>query len=118
MKNERTQAEWYALALKTADTIFAKQQELFDGMTDTLYYCTEVTRFDTFVKIEACVFAKTYMTANEAAQKVSEFLNRISESLYLSEYTEEDNALETFTGTTIQKMESFAAAAKNIIEDL
>lgn len=115
MKNERTQAEWYALALNASDTLFAKQHELFDGMSDTLYYFVEVTRFDTFVKIDAGVFAKTY-SDNTASKKVAEYLNRVSECVYLSEYTAEDE-LDTFVPATIKKMESYAAAAKKIIEN-
>lgn len=115
MKNQRTQTEWYALALKASDTIFARQRELFDGMSYALYYFVEVTRFDTLVKIDAGVFAKTYHE-NTAAKKVAEYLNRVSENVYLSEYTEEDE-LDTFVPATIKKMESFAAAAKNIIEN-
>lgn len=116
MKNQRTQTEWYALALKASDTIFARQRELFDGMSDTLYYFVEVTRFDTFVKIDAGVFAKTYHE-NTAAKKVAEYLNSVSENVYLSEYTDEDE-LDNFVPATIKKMESFAAAAKNIIENI
>lgn len=115
MKNQRTQTEWYALALKASDTIFARQRELFDGMSDTLCYFVEVARFDTFVKIDAGVFVKTYHE-NTAAKKVAEYLNRVSENVYLSEYTDEDE-LDNFVPATIKKMESFAAAAKNIIEN-
>jgi uncharacterized protein YjgD (DUF1641 family) len=111
----RTQDEWYAAALQASDTLFAKQRELFGGMTDTNYYFVEVTRFDTFMKINAGVFAKTYYE-NTAAKKMDEYLNSVSETLYMSEYTDDDE-LDKFVPATIKKMENYAAAAKKIIEN-
>lgn len=112
----RTQAEWYAAALQASDTLFAKQRELFGGMTDTLYYCVEVTRWDDFVKICATVSPKDYVQGNDKAVNVAKYLNRINENLYLSTYTEDDE-LDNFVPATIKKMESYAAAAKKIIEN-
>ena len=116
MKNEKTQAEWYALAKETADTIFAKQQELFGDLTDTVYYCVEVTRFDSFIKMEASVSPKNYQPENMEARKVAEYLNRVSEDLYLSEYTTKGD-FEAYAPTVIRKMEGFAEAVKNIINN-
>lgn len=112
----RTQAEWYAAALQASDTLFAKQRELFGGMTDTLYYCVEVTRWDDFIKICVTVSPRDYVQGNENAVNVSKYLNRINENLYLSTYTDDDE-LYNFVPATIKKMESYAAAAKKIIEN-
>ena len=117
MKNERTQAEWYALALKASDTLFARQHELFDDMTKVVYFYVEVTRWDDFVKICATVSPKDYMNGNDKAVNVAKYLNHVNEMLYLSTYTDEDDELDNFVATALSRMESYAAAAKKIIEN-
>lgn len=116
MKNERTQAEWYALALKASDTLYARQHELFDDMTKVVYFCVEVTRWDDFIKICATVSPRDYIQGNDKAVNVAKYLNRVNEMLYLSTYTEEDD-LVNFVVMALSRMESYAAAAKKIIEN-
>lgn len=116
MKNEKTQDEWLTLAREAADTIFAKQQELFNELTGVVYYCVEVTRFDTFVKVDATVSPKDYMPENFKAKKIDLFLKRVSEGIYLSEYTTMEE-FENFVPTVIGKMEGYAESAKNIINE-
>lgn len=116
-KTKRTQAEWYAAALQASDTLFAKQHELFDGMTDVVYFCVEVTRWDDFVKVCVTVSPKDYVQGNDKGINVAKYLNRINENLYLSTYTGDDD-LDNFVPATIKKMESYVAAAKKIIENI
>ena len=116
MKNEMTQDEWLTLAREAADTIFAKQQELFNELTGVVYYCVEVTRFDTFVKVDVTVSPKDYMLENFKAKIIDSFLKMLSEGIYLSEYTTMEE-FENFVPTVIGKMEGYAESAKNIINE-
>ena len=116
MKNEKTQDEWLTLAREAADTIFAKQQELFNELTGVVYYCVEVTRFDTFVKVDVIVSPKDYMLENFKAKIIDSFLKMLSEGIYLSEYTTMEE-FENFVPTVIGKMEGYAESAKNIINE-
>lgn len=111
MKNERTQSEWYELAKDAADAIFAKQKEIFEGLTDVIYYYTEVTRFNNFIKIDAA--ASPRPDNSEIARQIDEYLHLANERIYLSEYTT-DEEFKAYAPTIIRKMEIFATAARTI----
>lgn len=113
-QQKRNQSEWYALALQASDALFAKQQELFDGMADVVFYYAEVTRFDTFVRMSIGVNPKTY-TQDGLAIKVAENIGNLSEGIQLSEYSSDDE-LDAFVDNSFKMLEKYAASIEKIIK--
>ena len=113
---KRSQEEWLELAREYADEIFDKQVRLFGKLTDTVYFCATTQRFDDFCRLAVTVAPKTFDNNNEKAKNVDRYTKLISETFYMSCYTE-DGELVAFAKETFAKMERYAKDINNIINN-
>lgn len=100
----KTKKEWYRLAVKAGNTLYAHEEKTFKGATDVMYFSLEVTRYDDFTGIRVHISTKSYNHGE--AEAISDAIGHYSASINLNDYTEEGD-LDKFVADTMEQITAY-----------